>query len=123
MISGHATTGVHHFFLMTTTLTSVAGFLLPADQLQPSHILGVLSLVAFATARLVPATAKNSGRLAQNLPRRGDDLAYFNVFVSIAQSVMKVPGFHELARSRSAPPFAVAQGLNFVLFIIFTAFA
>jgi hypothetical protein len=48
---------------------------------------------------------------------------YFNVFVLIAQSFMKVPGLHALAPNGSEPPFAVAQGVNLVLFIFLAVFA
>src|SRR2546423_15440655 len=37
-------------FFVTTVLTSVTGFPLPATQLLPSHIVGMLSLVLLATA-------------------------------------------------------------------------
>ena len=36
---------------------------------------------------------------------------------------MKVPALHSLAPTGSEPPFAVAQGLNLVLFIVLTIFA
>ena len=39
-----------NFFLGTTILTSVTGFFLPAHKLLPSHILGILSLIALAIA-------------------------------------------------------------------------
>src|SRR5262249_26426142 len=37
-------------FLATTVLTSVTGFLFPADRLLPSHIFGIISLVVLAAA-------------------------------------------------------------------------
>jgi hypothetical protein len=39
-----------HFFLATTILTSFTGFFLPAHKLLPSHILGILSLIALPIA-------------------------------------------------------------------------
>ncbi|HEY1266699.1 MAG TPA: hypothetical protein VGH16_05540, partial [Candidatus Binatia bacterium] len=39
-------------FLATTILTSVTGFMLPADHLLPSHIIGAISLVVLAVALL-----------------------------------------------------------------------
>src|SRR5207342_977012 len=37
-------------FLGTTVLTSVTGFFFPRDQILPSHIVGVISLVVLAVA-------------------------------------------------------------------------
>src|SRR5258706_15589505 len=37
-------------FLATTVLTSVTGFFFPSDQILPSHIVGVISLVVLAVA-------------------------------------------------------------------------
>jgi hypothetical protein len=48
---------------------------------------------------------------------------YFNVFVLIAQSFMKVPALHALAPTGSEQPFAVAQGVNPVLFIVLMVLA
>jgi hypothetical protein len=45
------------------------------------------------------------------------------VFVLIAQSFLKVPALHELAPTGSEPPFAVAQGIVFVIFIALTVLA
>src|ERR1700693_504264 len=41
------------FFLASTVLTSVTGFLFPFHRLLPSHVVGILSLVAQAIA--IPA--------------------------------------------------------------------
>jgi hypothetical protein len=112
-----------HFFLITTILTSVTGFFLPAHRILPSRILGVLSLIALAVACV--------GRYSKNMQRgwltsfviSAMTSLYFNVFVLIAQSFMKVPALHALAPNGVEPPFAVAQGVKLVLFIILTIVA
>ena len=43
---------------------------------------------------------------------------YFNCFVLIAQSFLKVPALHALAPKGNEPPFAIAQGILLVLFIV-----
>jgi hypothetical protein len=43
---------------------------------------------------------------------------YFNCFVLIAQSFQKVPALHKLAPTGNEPPFAIAQGILLVLFIV-----
>jgi hypothetical protein len=37
-------------FLWTTVMTSVTGFMLPADRILPSHVVGAISLVVLAVA-------------------------------------------------------------------------
>jgi hypothetical protein len=45
---------------------------------------------------------------------------YFNVFVLVIQSFLKVPALHALAPSvpPSEPPFAIVQGIVLVFFIV-----
>jgi hypothetical protein len=43
---------------------------------------------------------------------------YFNVFVLVVQSFMKVPALKALAPTQSEPPFAIAQSVVLVLFIV-----
>ena len=45
---------------------------------------------------------------------------YLNVFVLVIQSFLKVPALHALAPSvpPAEPPFAVAQGIVLVFFVI-----
>src|SRR4029434_2880066 len=42
--------GVTAVFLITTILTSATGFLFPVKEILPSHIVGIISLVALAIA-------------------------------------------------------------------------
>jgi hypothetical protein len=43
---------------------------------------------------------------------------YLNVFVLVVQLFQKVPALHALAPGGSEPPFAVAQGLVLLAFIV-----
>ena len=43
---------------------------------------------------------------------------YFNVFVLVAQAFLKIPALHALAPKGSEPPFAIAQGIVLLLFIV-----
>jgi hypothetical protein len=105
-------------FLLTTVATSVTGFFFHRDHIMPGHILGVISLLV-----LLPA---GYGLYLQNLRGfwRGTYIfgavagLYFNVFVLIAQGFMKIPALHALAPSGSEPPFAAAQGVALLLFIV-----
>src|SRR4029434_2738429 len=48
---------------------------------------------------------------------------YFNVFVLVVQSFRKVPALHALAPNGSEPPFAIAQSIVLVAFVVFTILA
>jgi len=112
-----------HFFLITTILTSVTGFFLPAHKILPSHVLGVLSLIALAIACVARYAKKMQGGWRKTYVITAVISLYFNVFVLIAQSFLKVRVLHALAPTGSEPAFAVAQGLNLILFIVLTIFA
>jgi hypothetical protein len=48
---------------------------------------------------------------------------YFNVFVLVVQSFEKVPSLRALAPTQKEPPFAVAQIVVLLLFVVLTSFA
>ena len=43
---------------------------------------------------------------------------YLNFFVLIVQAFQKVPALHDLAPNQNEPPFAIAQGVALVVFIV-----
>ena len=43
---------------------------------------------------------------------------YFNVFVLVVQSFMKVPGLHDAAPTQSEPPFAITQLVVLATFVV-----
>jgi len=105
-------------FLATTIATSATGFLLPADHLLPSHIVGILSLVVLAIALLALYSRKLSGTWRAIYVVTAVLALYLNVFVLVAQLFLKVPALHALAPTGSEPPFAIAQGIVLVVFLI-----
>jgi hypothetical protein len=120
---GHRLNGLTVFFLVTTVLTSVTGFGFPFTQLLPSHILGILSLIALAIAIGARYGGKMQGASRWIYVVTASISLYFNVFVLVAQSFEKVPGLHALAPTQKEPPFAIAQGVVLVLFIALTVMA
>ncbi len=104
-------------FLHTTTLTSLTGFPLPADRVLPSHIVGVLTLVA-----LVVAYVARSHRLAGGWRTAyvvgALTALYFNVFVLVVQAFRHVPALRVYAPTESEPPFAATQAVVLVAFLV-----
>ena len=105
-------------FLFTTVATSVTGFFFPFKGVTPAIILGILSLVVVAAA----ITARYAFHLAGSwrwIYVVGSVVAlYFNVFVLVVQAFLKIPALHTLAPKGSEPPFAIAQGIVLVFFIL-----
>lgn len=112
-------------FLLTTILTSVTGFFFPVEKLLPSHVIGIISLVLLAVACLALYGQKLVGPWRWIYVLTAMISLYFNVFVLVIQSFLKVPPLHALAPSvpPSEPPFAIVQGIVLVFFVVTTFLA
>lgn len=118
MFAGKRADSITAVFLSTTVLTSVTGFLLPAHKLLPSHILGVLSLIALAIAIYARYSKQLAGAWKRTYVITAVISLYFNVFVLIAQAFMKVPALKAMAPTGSELPFLVAQLVSMLSFIV-----
>ena len=115
--------GLTAIFLILTILTSATGFVIPpflTDKLLPSHMIGILSLVLLAVACIALYVMKLAGPWRWIYVVTALVSLYLNVFVLVIQSFLKVPFLHALAPSvpPAEPPFAVAQGIVLVFFVI-----
>lgn len=104
-------------FLWTTVMTSVTGFMLPADRILPSHIVGATSLVVLAVAFYARYKRELAGSWRWVYVVTAMTALYLNMFVLVAQLFLKLPALKALAPTQSEPPFAFAQGLVFVGFV------
>ena len=108
------------FFLSTTALTSITGFLFPFHGVTPGIILGILSMIVL----LLTAIALYAGRL--NGWWRGVYIIsatlalWFNVFVLFAQLFAKVPALKAIAPTQSSPVFGATQLVVLAAFIVLT---
>jgi hypothetical protein len=107
-------------FLWLTLATSLTGFPLPAKQLLPSHVFGVISVIALALALTGLYRKQLAGRWRATYVITAAIAQYLNMFVLIFQSFLKVPALRALAPTQSEPPFAAAQGVLFLLFVVVT---
>lgn len=105
-------------FLATTVATSATGFGFPFGQLLPSHIVGIISLVVLAVALYARYGAQLSGSWRWIYVATATLALYLNVFVLVVQLFLKVQPLHELAPTQGEPPFAIAQGLTLVAFLV-----
>lgn len=105
------------FFLATTVLTSVTGFLFPFNGITPAHGVGFVSLVTLAVALYARYRHSLAGVWRRVYVVAAVVSLYFNVFVLVAQAFQKVPALHSLAPNGSEPPFAAAQALTLAAFV------
>jgi hypothetical protein len=105
-------------FLVTSVATSVTGFFFPFEGVTPAIILGILSLVVLAAAIAARYTFHFAGPWRWIYVVSSVIALYFNFFVLVVQAFLKIPALHALAPKGSEPPFAIAQGIVLVFFIL-----
>ena len=123
LLTSKSMPGLTSTFLLFTILTSATGFLIPpllSEKLLPSHMIGILSLVLLAIACFALYGQKLSGAWRWIYAVTALLSLYFNVFVLVIQSFLKVPALTVLAPGNppSGPVFAVVQGIVLVFFIL-----
>jgi hypothetical protein len=104
-------------FLTTTMLTSLTGFLFPFHGFKPSYVIGTLSVIILLIAILARYRYGLLGGWRRTYVITATVALYFNMFVLVAQSFMKVPALHDLAPTQSEPPFGIAQLALLLIFI------
>jgi hypothetical protein len=105
------------WFLATTVLTSVTGFFFPVDRFLPSHAFGIISLLILPLAILGLYVYRLKGAWGRVYVASSVTALYLNCFVLVFQLFLKVPPLKALAPTQSEPPFAIAQGAVFLLFV------
>ena len=112
-------------FLFFTVLTNVTGFVLFAG-FTPAFFTGIISSLVAIITILARFTFRMAG-VWRSIYAAGAVISlYLNVFVLITQSFLKIPSLHALAPHAPAnpePPFAIAQGLVLLAFVIAGFFA
>jgi FtsH-binding integral membrane protein len=110
------------WFLATTFLTTLTGFIFfRRDQILPSHITGIVALIVLAPTVYALFLRKLAGGWRRAYVIGAVISLYLNMFVLVVQLFLKVPAIHALAPNAPVapePPFKIAQGLVFVLFLV-----
>jgi hypothetical protein len=106
------------WFLVTTVLTSVTGFFFPNAHLTPAIKVGILSCVILAVALVALYAKRLAGGWRKTYVVTATLALYLNTFVLVAQLFQKVPALKALAPTGTEPPFAVAQGVVLLAFIV-----
>ena len=118
LITGHERRGWTAVFLVTAVATSATGFGFPFTGVLPSHIVGVVALLVLAVTVPADYVFHRAGRWAHVYAVGLVASQWLLVFVAVAQAFAKVPSLHALAPTQAEPPFAIAQGVVLLLFIL-----
>ncbi|HJX83428.1 MAG TPA: hypothetical protein VJ723_03700 [Candidatus Angelobacter sp.] len=118
LIAGKRLNGLTALFLLTTIATSATGFGFPVEKLLPSHVIGIFSLVVLAVAVLARCVGHLAGGWRSTYAICAVVALYFNVFVLVVQSFLKVPALHVMAPKGNEPPFLIAQVVVLVIFVV-----
>jgi len=123
MLGSRRQPGLTAIFLLFTILTSATGFLIPPllfDKTLPSHMIGLLSLLLLAIACIALYVMRLSGAWRWIYVVTALLALYFNVFVLVIQSFLKIPALTAIAPGNppSGPVFAVVQGIVLVFFVL-----
>ena len=109
LLRGKRFDGVTAIFLATTALTSLTGFLFPVEHILPSHIVGIISLIALTVAIVARYPMHLAGRWRATYVASAVLALYLNVFVAVVQAFLKIPPVHALAPTQKEPPFLAVQ--------------
>jgi hypothetical protein len=123
MLGSQRRPGLTAIFLLLTILTSATGFLIPplmSEKLLPSHMIGLLSLALLAIACIALYVMRLAGAWRWIYVVTALLALYFNVFVLVIQSFLKIPALTAVAPGNppSGPVFAVVQGIVLVFFAL-----
>jgi hypothetical protein len=105
-------------FLATTLLTSLTGFLFPIHAFTPGIGLGLISLPLLGLAMFARYGRHLFGPWRKIYVITAIVAQYLNFVVLIVQSFTKIPALHDLAPTQTEPPFAIAQSVALVAFVV-----
>ena len=118
LIAGRMARAVTALFLVTSILTDVTGFMFYKGSFGAPYIVGVVSMIVLLLACYALYGAKLAGAWRGTWVVCAVIGLYLNCFVAVVQAFGKLPPLHRLAPTGSEPPFAIAQGLTLVVFIV-----
>lgn len=118
MLGSKRLDGITALFLVTTALTSLTGFGFPFERVTPGIILGILSLLVLALTVPARYSFHMAGKWRSIYVITAVIALFFNCVALIGQSFLKIPALHALAPTGNEPPFAIAEGILLVLFIV-----
>lgn len=120
LLKGHVRPGWTGVFLSTAFATSATGYGFPFNGVLPSHIVGAISLLLVGIAGYALYARRLDGVWRRTYAITVMLTFYLLLFVLVAQLFSKVPALRAMAPTQSEPPFAISEGLLFVVFVVLT---
>ena len=120
LMKGHVRPGWTGVFLSTAFATSATGYGFPFNGVLPSHIVGAISLILVGIAGYALYARRLDGIWRRAYAITVMLTFYLLLFVLVAQLFSKVPALRAMAPTQSEPPFAISEGLLFVVFVVLT---
>jgi hypothetical protein len=121
LINARELEGWTSWFLWTTVLTSVTGFMFPFHGFQPSYVVGAVSLGILAAAILARRHLATGWKKTYAIT---SVLAlYLNFFVLVVQLFRRVPALKALAPTQTEPAFKITQLVVLFIFVVLTILA
>ena len=109
MIGGQRLDGWTKWFLITAVLTTVTGFFFPFHGFTPAILLGIISLPFLALTIFARCSKQLAGAWRWIYVIGAVMCLYFNLFVLVVQSFLKIPTLHAIAPTQTESPFKVTQ--------------
>jgi hypothetical protein len=123
LLKGHLSPRWNGVYLSTAFAASATGYAFPFDRVLPSHIVGAVSLLLIVLAGLALYAFALRDVWRRIYAITAVLSFYLLIFVLIAQLFLKVNVLHDMAPTQSEPPFAIAQALALIVFLILTLLA
>jgi hypothetical protein len=117
MIAGNRS-GLNALFLATAALTTLTGFLFPFHGVTPAIVLGFITLPFLLLAAVAWYSGHLRGAWRVIYVLSALFVLYLDAFVAVVQSFEKIGPLHVLAPTGKETPFAVAQGLVLLVFVV-----
>lgn len=117
LIGGTPGRGWTATFLWTTLATTLTGFMFPFKGFTPAIGTGIVALIVMVPTLVAIYGKKLVGFWRPVYVVGAVVSLYLNCFVLVVQSFLKIPALNVLAPTQKEPPFAIAQGLTFLVLL------
>lgn len=105
-------------FFATIIATSVTGFGFPFQRFLPSHGVGIVSLIVLFAALIARFAFRLQGHARWIYVVGIVAGLWLDWFVLVAQAFNKVDALRALAPTQSEPPFAIAEAVVMLVFVV-----
>ena len=123
MIGGKRLDAWTKWFLITAVLTTVTGFFFPFHGFTPAIGLGIISLPFLAVTIFARCLKQLAGAWRWIYVICAAICLYFNLFVLVVQSFLKIAALHALAPTQTETPFKLTQLLVLLLSVVLAGLA